>query len=223
MEDLDIVVAAGGNEFWGKSEFLKQRIYLNDGKGNFSKRVFFPDVYVNAAVIIPTDFTGDGLIDFFIGGRSTPQSYGVTPSSYLMQNLGNARFKDVTTDWLGTGEIGMVKDGVSADMNGDGFPDLVLAVEWEPVKLLINKGTKFVMENLTGDAGLWNNVTLVDYDSDGDMDVIAGNAGLNTKFNSPGAVKMKLYVDDFDDNGQVDQILTYFLNGKEIPFAPMLN
>jgi hypothetical protein len=218
--DLDLVIASGGNEFSGKEPAMKQRAYLNDGKGNFTIADPFPDLYMTASCVLPVDFNHDGKIDFFFGGRSVPWKYGVTPNSYLMQNMGNGRFEDVTRKIApGLQEIGLVKNGTWADLDGDGDPDLLLALEWGPITAFINQGNHFEQKPLATGSGWWNFVVAGDFDGDGDIDILAGNTGMNSRFHPTPAEPVRMYVNDFDDNGRVDQILTYYVKGKEIPFA----
>jgi len=218
--DLDLVIAAGGNEFWGESEYLTQRIYLNDGQGNFNNKIIFNDVYMTASCVLPYDFNKDGLIDFFIGGRAVPRNYGVTPTSYLLENKGNGEFENVTDKYNNDlTNIGFVKDGIWTDIDQDGDKDLVLAMEWEPIKILLNNGGSFEIINVSDDKGWWNFILPYDFDKDGDIDLLVGNAGENIKFKPTAKYPLKLYIKDFDNNGQLDQVLTYYLGGREIPFA----
>lgn len=218
--DLDLFIAAGGNEYRGKSEALKQRAYRNDGSGHFERIDPFPEVYLTASCILPEDFNGDGLVDFFIGGRSVTSQYGTLPNSYLMMNQGDGQFVDVTRKYSETlAEAGLVKHGQWADMDGDGDPDLVLAVEWEPITVYRNDGDRFVKEVVNEESGWWNFIEVHDFDQDGDQDILAGNLGENSKLRPGKEEPVRMYVNDFDQNGQVEQILTYYLEGKEVPFA----
>jgi hypothetical protein len=218
--DLDLAIASGGNEFWGNSEFLTQRIYLNDGAGGFTDKIIFPEAFLTASCILPNDINNDGLIDFFIGGRAVPKNYGIIPESYLFLNTGNGKFKNISEkDGNSISRIGLVKDGAWVDIDKDGDSDLVLATEWEPVKVLINQDGVFNPMNISNDRGWWNFVLPYDFDQDGDIDILAGNAGENLKFKPTIKEPLKLYLKDFDNDGQLDQVLTYYLYGREIPFA----
>ncbi|MCG8309413.1 MAG: VCBS repeat-containing protein [Cytophagales bacterium] len=218
--DLDLAVASGGNEFWADSEFLTQRIYLNDGTGTFNDKLTLPGIYMTASCILPHDFNEDGLVDFFIGGRAVPKNYGIIPNSYLIANKGNGEFENVTgkvsRDLL---NIGLVKDGAWSDIDLDGDQDLILATEWDAVKILINTEKIFEVRNVSLDKGWWNFILPYDFDQDGDMDILAGNAGENLKFKPTMEQPLKLYLKDFDNDGQLDQVLTYYVGGREIPFA----
>lgn len=214
--DLDIVVAAGGNEYRGKSEPLTQRIYLNDGKGQFSKTTI-PGIYMTASCVLPTDFNGDGLVDLFFGGRAVSWNYGIVPTSYLLQNKGNGKFEAVKNEALS--QVGLVKDGAWADMDGDGDADLVLALEWDAVTIFVNDKGTFKKQAVSEQTGWWNFALPFDADGDGDMDILAGNTGQNSKLRPTTTEPLRLYVNDFDDNNQIEQILTYYVEGKEIPFA----
>lgn len=220
--DLDLAIAAGGNEWRSRDEAMKQRYYLNDGQGNF-ERHDFPAAFATASCILPCDFNQDGRIDFFIGARAQPWSYGLTPSSYLFQNKGNGTFEDVS-EQLGGGlkQAGLVKNGAWADLDGDGNQDLILAIEWEPITVFMNhvsSGKGFEKKVLNEQSGWWNFVLPGDFDGDGDQDILAGNLGQNGRFHPTPAEPVRLYVSDLDNNGQVDQILTYYLKHKELPFA----
>lgn len=218
--DLDLVVASGGNEYWGDSEFLLQRIYINDGFGNFTSKLTFDNLYMTASCILPYDFNNDGLVDFFIGGRAVPKSYGLSPRSYLMKNVGNGNFIDVTSE-IGNGmsKLGMVKHGIWIDVDNDGDKDLVLAIEWDNPKIFINENGRFEPHSISEDKGWWNFVLPYDFDGDGDIDFIIGNSGENHKLKPSKKQPIRLYIKDFDNNGQVDQLLTYYVKDKEIPFA----
>ncbi|MCC6727326.1 MAG: VCBS repeat-containing protein [Saprospiraceae bacterium] len=225
--DLDLVIAAGGNEYQGKDEAMKQRYYLNDGKGNF-QRLDFQGVYMTASCVLPTDFNKDGLVDFFLGARAMPWKYGMVPTSALLMNKGNGQFENVTKQIAPELEqVGFVKNGQWADMDKDGDEDLVLALEWDAPAIFYNEGNSFkktyVQSDGKGGAGLlkgwWNFVLANDFDKDGDMDILAGNLGENARFKPNTKEPIKLYVNDFDDNDQIEQILTYHLGGREIPFA----
>jgi len=217
--DLDLIIAAGGNEWRIHDEAMKQRYYLNDGKGNFERRDF-PGAFATASCIVPGDFNQDGLVDFFIGARAQPWSYGITPTSYLFQNQGDGNFQDVTKK-IGGGlnQAGMVKNGAWTDLDGDGDQDLLLAIEWEPLTAFLNNQGTFEKRPLNELSGWWNFGLPADFDGDGDVDILAGNLGQNSRFHPTPSQLVSMYVSDWDNNGQVDQILTYYLKNKEIPFA----
>ncbi len=217
--DLDLVVAAGGNEWRARDEAMKQRYYLNDGKGNFERRDF-PGALATASCVRPCDFNKDGLVDFFIGARAQPWNYGLTPNSYLFENKGNATFESVA-EKIGGGlqNAGLVKNADWADLDGDGDEDLLLAIEWEPITIFLNQNGNFVKKQLNDLSGWWNFALPYDFDGDGDLDILAGNVGQNGRFHPTPSEPVRMYVTDYDANGQVDQILTYYLKNKELPFA----
>ncbi|WP_028667457.1 VCBS repeat-containing protein [Runella zeae] len=218
---LDLIVASGGNEFFGNSEYLQPRVYLNDGKGNFArKKDAFTDLFVTASTVRAFDFTGDGKMDLFIGGRSIPKAYGDNPRSYLLQNDGTGKFVDITEKIApDLKNIGMVKNVELVDIEGDKDTDLVLSIEWQGVCIMENNKGTFTKKMLTEAKGWWNFTLTSDFDADGDLDILVGNLGLNSRLKATPEQPVKLYVGDIDKNDRVDQILTYFLNGQETLFA----
>ncbi|MEO6814027.1 MAG: VCBS repeat-containing protein [Ginsengibacter sp.] len=217
----DLVVASGGNEFYGKDVYLTPRIYLNDGKGKLHKlNNAFDSLFVNASCVVPYDFNGDGNIDLFIGGRSVPWNYGQVPQSYLLQNDGNGKFKDVTEKYAkGLSNIGFVTSALWFDIDKDGDKDLILTLEWGGIVAFINNHGTFTKKILTDKKGWWNFVLPVDLNNDGNIDLVAGNLGLNSRLKASEKEPVRMYYNDFDDNGKKEQVLTYYLGGKEIEFA----
>ncbi|MBK9015070.1 MAG: VCBS repeat-containing protein [Saprospiraceae bacterium] len=222
--DQDLVVAAGGNEYRGKDEAMKQRWYKNDGNGNF-QRIDFQDVYMTAACVSIADFNKDGLSDVFLGARALPWNYGLTPTSVLLQNKGNGQFENVTTAIApGLAEVGLVKNASWVDLDKNGSPDLLLAMEWGPLTVFYNDGKSLAKSAIRNPQSAiatawWNFALPHDFDGDGDMDILAGNMGLNGRFNPTPEQPVRMYVADFDKNEQVEQLLTFWLGGKETPFA----
>lgn len=217
----DLVVASGGNEFYGKDYHNTPRVYLNDGKGMFSKKDnAFDSLYMTASVVIPNDFNGDGFVDLFIGARAVPYEYGQIPGSYLLQNDGTGRFKDVTNKYAPElGSIGLVTQALWFNIDGDKDLDLLVSLEWGALYAFINDNGKLTKKELTNKKGWWNFILPYDLDNDGDIDLVAGNLGLNSRIKTSAEKPVKMYYNDFDDNGKKEQLLTYYLNGKEIPFA----
>ncbi|MGQ0740507.1 MAG: VCBS repeat-containing protein [Bacteroidota bacterium] len=218
---MDLAVAGGGNEYYGKSEFLLPRLYLKDGKGNLIKKErAFTDIFITASCMIAHDFNRDGNTDLFIGGRAVPFQYGVVPRSYILQNDGMGRFTDVTVTYSRELENpGFVKGAALADIENDGDMDLVLALEWDGVCAFINEKGRYTKKYLSDKKGWWNFVLPVDVDNDGDMDFIAGNQGLNSRLSASEKEPVRFYYFDADNNGKKEQIITYYLDGKELPFA----
>jgi hypothetical protein len=219
--NIDLVVASGGNEFFGPDPHLQPRVYINNGKGGFTKLDHaFDSIYLNASCVVPYDFNGDGAVDLFIGGRTVPYEYGKMPRSYLLQNDGKGHYTDVTAlhakEMLG---LGMVTQAVWFDMDKDGDKDLVVCTEWDGIYAFINNHGNFTKKTLTDKKGWWNFILPVDIDNDGDIDLIAGNLGLNSRLKASDKEPVKMYYNDFDDNGRKEQVLTYYLDGREIPFA----
>jgi enediyne biosynthesis protein E4 len=223
-KDQDLLVVSGGNEFFGASPNRNPRLYVNSSNGKFEKASQFQDIYLNGSCVSAADVDGDGDTDLFIGARSEPLKYGTKPDSYLFLNDGKANFTNVTAslapDLL---KFGFVKDAVWADIDGDKDNDLIIAAEWSAVSILINNKGKFEHLKdedigLENSNGWWSTVEAADIDRDGDLDLIAGNLGLNSKLKASQKEPVKLYVRDFDKNDSVDQVLTHFMKGKEYPF-----
>ncbi|MFZ1749869.1 MAG: FG-GAP-like repeat-containing protein, partial [Saprospiraceae bacterium] len=217
----DLIVASGGNEFSGNSEFLLPRVYMNDGKGNFLKNTSsIQNVYTTASCVLAYDFSGDGYADLFIGSRAVPWKYGEIPKSYFLKNDGQGNFMDVTDAYsLDDGKLGLITSGQWADMDGDGSKDLVLSVEWDRVMILINKKGKFDRINVGNESGWWKFIHVIDVDNDGDKDIVAGNFGQNSRLKATDKEPITMYYNDFDQNDTKEQLVTYYLKGKETPVA----
>ncbi|KAA0993948.1 VCBS repeat-containing protein [Dyadobacter sp. UC 10] len=221
---LDLVVATGGNEYSNKSPYQMPRIYLNDGKGNLTvKADAFTDIYVTASCVVPFDFTGDGIVDLFIGGRAVPINYGEVPKSCLLKNDGSGKFTDVTGQYgEEVASAGYVKSAKLADMDRDGDQDLLLALEWDGICMFRNDGKRFTKTMLTDRKGWWNFAMPYDFDGDGDLDILAGNLGSNSRLKATREQPVNMYINDYDGNGRKEPILTYYLNGKEVLFPTKL-
>lgn len=217
----DLIVASGGNEYYGRSEFLLPRVYLNDGRGSLvKKKDAFTGIFMTASSVSPIDFNGDGNTDLFIGGRAVPWEYGKVPRSYLLQNDGTGKFTDVTASHApDLVQAGFVKHAVCVDLDTDNDKDIILSLEWDGICAFVNDKGVFSKKYLTQKKGWWNFTLPCDIDNDGDMDFIAGNEGLNSRLQASEREPVRLYYYDFDDNGKKEQVITYYLEGKEIPFA----
>lgn len=217
----DLIVASGGNEYFGADEHLTPRIYLNDGKAHFTRlEGAFKDLYLTASCIVPCDFNGDGYPDLFLGGRTVPWSYGSTPQSYLLQNDGKGHFTDVSEQLApGLSHVGLVTRAIWFDLDKNGDMDILVPTEWGGIYAFMNHHGHFTKKTLTDKKGWWNFVLPVDLNNDGHIDLVAGNLGLNSRLKASDKEPVKLYYNDFDDNGKKEQVLTYFLDGRELPFA----
>ena len=217
----DLVMANGGNEFYGRDEQLRPRVYLNNGHGVFTRDLSaFENLFVNAGSVCSSDFNGDGYPDLFIGARSVPFNYGQVPRSYLLLNDGKGKFSDVTDKVApGLSGIGFVTNAIWFDLDKNGQKDLIISLEWGGIVAYLNHNGVFGKKELTDKKGWWNFILPVDLDNDGKTDLIAGNLGLNTRLQATSQQPVRLYYYDFDGNGKKDQVLSYYLDGKELPFA----
>ena len=223
----DLLVAGGGNEFWGKQEALRPRLYLNDGRGNFARaREALPDIFENISAVAVGDFNGDGRPDVFLGSRVVSRSYGLVPPSHLLENDGNGRFVDVTQQKApALLEAGMVSDATWIDYDGDNSLDLVVVGEWMPVRVFHQESGRLV--DRTEEAGLsatngwWNSVDAVDLRGTGRQDLVLGNLGLNSYLQASAKEPVRLYIGDFSHTGggNIEQILTSYRNGISYPIA----
>ncbi|HMU44848.1 MAG TPA: VCBS repeat-containing protein [Chitinophagaceae bacterium] len=217
----DLIIASGGNEFYGNSQYLEPRVYLNDGKGKLVRKTdAIAGILMTASTVSATDVNNDGYVDLFIGGRAVPWEYGKVPESYLLLNDGHGKFSDATTQYApDLKKIGFIKSSEWVDIDGDKDQDLILSLEWDGICAFINSNGKLSKKYLTDKKGWWNFVRPVDIDNDGDIDFIAGNQGLNCRLKASKDEPVRMYYYDFDANGKKEQVLTYYLEGKELPFA----
>lgn len=213
----DLVVATGGNELLEADPRLWDRLYLNDGKGGFVKSKGLPFVPNNKSCVAAADVDGDGDPDLFFGVLANSMAYGVPQSSALLLNDGKGNFARADGR-MPLQNIGMVTAARFADVDGNKLPDLVLAGEWMPLTIMLNKGGKFERSTIPASSGWWQSLYVGDVNGDGFTDILGGNWGLNNKFQSRKDGKLSLYVSDFDRNGSTDQLLAYSIKGKEYPF-----
>lgn len=224
--DNDLYIVSGGNERKVGSKILQDRLYVNDGKGNFTKNAgALPDMKDSGSRVKPGDYDGDGDLDLFVGGRVVSQAYPLPAKSTILRNdseNGEIKFTDVTQEiapeFL---KLGLVTDALWMDFNNDDKLDLVVSGEWMPVTFYENKNGTF--ENVTSDTGIgnetgwWYSLAKADMDGDGDEDIIAGNLGLNYKYQANEERSFDVYAYDFDKNGKLDIVLGYFNDGVQYP------
>jgi hypothetical protein len=222
----DLYVVSGGyHNYLPDDPLLQDRLYINDGKGNYNKSEdALPKMPVSKSCARVADINGDGYPDLFVGGRVIPGRYPETPQSYLLVNDGKGRFTDQTTTVAASlQKIGMVTDAAWLDMNGDKTNDLIVVGEWMPITIYINTKGKF--ENRTSDyfdkeySGWWNKLLTGDFNHDGKPDLIAGNVGLNTQCRASDKQPAEMYYKDFDDNGSVDPILCLYIKETSYPYV----
>ena len=224
-KDLDLYVVTGGNEFVGDSPALLDYLYLNDGKGNFSLGQGLPKLFDNGSCVAATDFDRDGDQDLFVGSRMVSGQYGRNPASRLLMNDGKANFSDQTRALMPQAQqLGMVTDAKWTDIDRDGLQDLMIVGDWMPILIYRNlKGKQLILTEiptLSRTDGWWNCIEPADIDNDGDVDFVLGNLGRNTKMIASNAQPAELYVNDFDRNGSVEQIIScYNADGKSYPMV----
>lgn len=217
----DLLVVSGGNQIPAKSSDFADRLYINDGKGNFVKKENpFTIQYENKSCAAVADVDKDGDLDFFLGNLASPTAFGLPKTSYLYLNNGDATFTLAGPDKIDLNNIGTVTTAAFADLNKDGWQDLVVTGEWMSVKIYFNQKGVFQLADIPASTGLWQTIYVTDVNQDGAPDLLAGNWGQNSKLWERKTGPLKLYIRDFDNNGKTEQILAYTVNGEEFPFLP---
>ncbi|MDN5213384.1 VCBS repeat-containing protein [Fulvivirgaceae bacterium BMA12] len=224
--DVDLYVVSGGNEYNEGSKYYQSRLYENLGNGNFKRAKGTHELpLVSGSVVRHADFDNDGDQDLFVGGRQKPGMYPHPVSSFLLRNdseEGSINFTDITSEVIpGLNNIGMVTDALWTDLDRDQLPDLLICGEWMSLRLFKNRSTRF--EDVSANTGLdnftgwWHSIAATDFDKDGDIDFIAGNNGLNSKYKASEAEPFEIFAGDMDNNGSHDIVLGYYNDGTLFP------
>ena len=224
---LDLYVVSGGGQLFQSGVAHRDRLYINDGSGEFAKSSDgLPGLQVNGSVAAASDFDGDGDMDLFVGGRSKPWNYGQSPQHAILRNDGSGKFTDVTSELApGLEDIGMITDATWTDYTGDGNTDLIVVGEWMPITVFENREDSFVdvtIDNkLEKTSGMWQSIAAEDLDGNGSVDLIVGNFGTNSRMQARQDSPMSLLIKDFNDNGYTSGIVTIESDGKEKPFEQL--
>jgi enediyne biosynthesis protein E4 len=224
--DEDLYVASGGNQFTAGNAKYQDRLYKNNGKGNFTiDTAALPVMIESSSCVVAADYDNDGDLDLFVGGGVRPGFYPQHAKSYLLRN-DKGVFTDVTeTVAPGLQNIGIVTSALWTDIDNDNKPDLLITGEWMPIVVYINKGNK--LRNNTTEAGLgesnglWQSLVAGDFDNDGDTDYIAGNWGLNSPYKCTKAQPMSICYPDFDKNEAIDPIISYYEDDVNYPVVSL--
>ncbi|MBX2915075.1 MAG: VCBS repeat-containing protein [Cyclobacteriaceae bacterium] len=226
--DEDFFVVSGDTEYPTGSALLDDRLYLNDGRGKFSKAPVGSIVadHANGSCVAAADYDQDGDLDLFVGGASQPGNFPyLSPGAILKNESTNGQIKFSVSTVEVNPELrtpGIVTDALWTDFNTDGWPDLILVGKCMPVRVFANKNGKLVeiqSEMLQKTTGLWNRIAAADLDNDGDLDYVLGNAGANLPWKISAESPLTLYYADFDQDGKTDPIIFYTYNGKQYPVA----
>ncbi len=222
----DLYLVSGGNEFEPGSELLQDRLYINDGKANFTRLLnALPEIRTSGSRAQGIDYDNDGDVDLLVCGRLVPGHYPMPADSYLLENIsseGKIEFKDITdTKAPGLRQLGLATDAIWTDYDGDGDADIFAVGEWMPLTIFENNGGSFtdVSNNLLAEdsTGWWFSIAEGDFDQDGDPDYIVGNLGINYKYKANADETFDIYYNDFDNSGTGDIVLSYFNGGKKYP------
>lgn len=223
----DLYVTSGGSEFSSNSSALRDRLYISKRNGHVEKTAqLLPSSsrFESTSAVDAADIDDDGDLDLFVGARLVPFLYGVPANGYVLQNNGSGEFIDVTSTFApGLVKLGLIADGKWTDVNKDGKKDLVLVGEWMPIKIFINEQGKLVdrtqEHGLENSNGWYHSLSISDFNNDGFPDLVAGNHGLNSRFKATTEQPVTLYVNDFDQNGMIEQILTRYYNDNAYPMV----
>ncbi len=224
--DQDLYLVSGGYlDYAENDKVLQDRFYSNDGNGKFTRTIdALPVLRTSKSCARVADIDQDGDLDIFLGGRIVPGLYPVSPRSYLLLNDGKGKFTDATEGIIPSiAKAGMVTDAAWVDINDDSFLDLIVIGEFMPVRIFINKQGKEFKESTESyfdslEEGLWNRLSIADVDKDGRPDLIVGNFGLNSQLKASRDEPITMVYGDFDKNGSVDPIMSYYIQHKSYPF-----
>lgn len=217
--DNDILLASGSCE-QPLNELPPAQLWLNDGKASFKPSSTFPPLTISCQSICPFDYDGDGDLDLFLGGRQIPGAYPLPASSYLLRNDGG-RFADVSAQTAPSlKDLGMVCEALATDVDRDQDLDLLLVGEWMPLTVLINQKGRFTAQPLAESEGWWNSIAAGDFDGDGDPDLLLGNEGLNSFYRASTKEPIEMLAKDFNQDGKVDPLMGYFIQGTCFPALP---
>lgn len=226
--DEDLYVVSGGSEFVSSAPWYQDRLYVNNGKGVFEKALAgLPKESSSGSCAVAADYDRDGDEDLFVGGRLVPGNYGLVPRSFILRNDSNesgVKFTDanaVHDESLSS--PGMVTSAVWTDYNQDSWPDLILTGEWMRIRIFENQKGRLVERTdipaLDKSEGWWTSLSPADIDEDGDLDYLVGNAGTNLQFKATPEEPVQLYASDLNEDGVLDPVLNYYIQGKSYPLA----
>ncbi|WP_423148565.1 VCBS repeat-containing protein [Rubrolithibacter danxiaensis] len=226
--NLDLWIVSGGNEYDNGAPEYQDRLYLGDGTGQFTKAEnALPQMLSSKQAVAVADFDKDGDEDIFVGGMGLPGSFPLSSRSWLLRNdliNGAVKFTDITSD-LSDGLVnpGMVSSACWQDIDADGYPELIIAGHWMPIRIFKNLKGKLTdiseSAGLKNTEGLWSAIIPADVNSDGKMDFIAGNWGLNNQFKASPDMPVTIYASDFNNDGALDPVMSYYIQGKNYPSA----